>query len=182
MEKINVGLDLDGVVYKYHEAAYDYFVGIGMYDKGFVSFWTEFIPSLSDEEQDYIISIPFLYESYAINSEALEYLNKLSEIADLYYITARHNELRRVTERWLRKNKIPQDYNLVMTKDKASYIKLLKISYFVDDFISQVENVGNFCNSMLFAQPWNREKQNILPTVRSIKEFYEIIKEKQNGN
>ena len=73
-------------------------------------------------------------------------------------------------------NDLPYQDNLIMTKDKFNYCKLLQVDYFVDDFISYVEEMSKITNYILFAQPWNRAGQDKFTTVRNLEELYELIK------
>ena len=56
------------------------------------------------------------------------------------------------------------------------YAKLLKLDYFVDDFISYVKEVKKPTVSFLMTKPWNRENRGDLSTICSLGELYRMIR------
>jgi len=175
---INISVDLDDVLYPFGRVTYDYLVGIGKFGGSEEELWDQFVNSWTEEQRKYLVSLHFLYDMAPISQENLEYINKLSELGNLYYITARPPNTRLVTERWLRNNNIPQRDNLVMSTNKLDYIKLYDIGFLLDDMPFKIKNVENFCNVYMMSKIWNKNYRDKYQTVNSIKEFYNIIKEK----
>ena len=173
---MRIGLDIDGPIYDWHNPVYDYYKAYKDYDKSYTEFWVDYFPKLSAEEHDFILSIDTLYTAMNITDETLNAINLLSKLGTVYYVTARSESLRRITDLWFKRNNVPFRDNLIMSKDKVSYAKLLKLDYFVDDFASQVIDLSGITKAYLFAKPWNIEYQDILPTVRSLTEFYNAVK------
>lgn len=174
---MNIGLDLDGVVYDFHSAMYTYGTVYEGFEGTFTEFWLEYFPSLSKEDQAYLISLEHLYMTRPLSDKMKKVLNDLASLGTIYYITARDESLSLVSEKFLKKNKVPFKDNLIMTKDKASYAKLLKLDFFVDDFTKYVKEVRKPTLSFLMAKPWNRDAREEFPTIYSLRELYNIIKE-----
>lgn len=176
MSNVVLGLDLDGVLYDWHDAVFTYFQYEMGYSEDYLSFWTKYIPSLSKEKQDYIVSIPILYETKIPSSSIMEFLKFASENAgSIYYITSRALELDRITRRYIRKYDFPFQDNLIFTNDKATACRLYGVTHFLDDFVIHVKSTSKVAESYLMAKPWNKEYQEELPTVFSLKEFKERI-------
>jgi hypothetical protein len=170
-----VGFDLDGVLYQWHESVYEYFQCFKGYEGTFSDFWTVYIPSLSKDEQTYIVSLPFLYENKIPLESTLELLEFCNKNTDgIYYITFRPLDLERVTQRYIRKY-FPQPENLFITGDKVTMSRYLGITHFIDDRDYYVRDISGIADSYLMAKPWNREFQSELKTVHSLKEFQERI-------
>ena len=174
MSNLKIGIDIDGVLYPWHEIVYR---EIGE-DTGlsFNDFWVNYIPSMSEDRQKYIVSIPLYYERALLSEDARTYLPRLAELGELFFITARDISLQRITEKFLNKNKVPFKENLFLEKDKGYLARMLQLNYFVDDFISNYDSVGKTAKAFLFAQPWNRSERGNRDTIYSIKDLYESIK------
>lgn len=168
-----IGLDIDGVVYNYHEALYSYFRTEKNYDKGYAEFWLKYIPSLSGDVQDYFISIPMIYEMIAPRTDILKILEKIANKAEIFYITSRSTDLALVTERYFRKGRFPYNHNLVFTNKKDIACLRNGITDFVDDFVSHFVSCSRVCNSYLMNKPWNLDAVvDNDKRVRSLDDFY----------
>lgn len=170
------GLDIDGVVYPYHEAVYTYYQCYMGYNDSYNRFWTQYFPSLSEEEQDYIVSIPIPYDMMDPYPYALKFINKAMELGDeVYYLTSRDSSLERITRRYLRRHEFLFQDNLIMCKDKATECRRYDITDFIDDFTKHVNSVSLVCNAYLINKPWNVDNRKDYPVVSNMKEFFEII-------
>lgn len=170
-----IGLDVDGVIYRYHEALYTFCQYELNYDGTFEEFWLEYIPSCSKEKQDYLIGLPIPYETSIPSKEVIEFLNYANEHADIYYITHRPDDLERITRRYFRRYNFPQQDNLFITGDKVTACRYLGVTHFLDDFVKHVKSVDGIADAYLMAKPWNKEFQNDFKTVHSLKEFQERV-------
>jgi len=170
---VKIGLDLDGVCYDWHTAIYTE-LGIES-GKSFSEFWANPHDTLTEKEWEYIVSIPMYYEKLGLRESVSNVLPKLAELGELFYITSRDSSLRRVTERFLNKNKLPFKENLFMEKDKAYIARMLQLDYFVDDFVSQYDSVSKVTNTFLMAQPWNRKGWEGRNVIFGLDELYEEI-------
>lgn len=178
MNSLNIGLDVDGVVYPWHYATYRYFTEKKGYIGSYHEFWTVDWWLLSKEERDYIVTIPTLYYNVIPSSCVMESLMLLASLGELYYVTSRSgDEVKSVTRKFFNFYEPPFKENLIFEHDKASVCKLYKIHYFLDDFPSHVAKLEHATNAYLMAQAHNIGKREGYKTVSSLKEFYEIIKE-----
>ena len=175
-DSIILGLDLDGVLYDWHDACYVYHQYELGYNGTYKEFWLEFFPSLSQERRNYIITIDTLYDTKVPHKSVMDFLEYCEENSHaIYYLTSRSTDLERITRRYLSRNNFPSQDNLVMTVDKASACRLFGVTHFLDDFTKQVEAVSKVTNAYLMAKMWNRNAHNRLPTVHSLEEFRQQV-------
>jgi len=170
-----VALDIDGPLYNWHEAVHTLWQYEQNYKGTYEEFWLDYIPNLSKERQDYIVTLPIPYETQVPTKSVLDFLNYVKDKADIYYITHRPLELERITRSYFKRYDFPYPDNLFMTGDKVTCCRYLGVTHFLDDFANQVEKVSAVADAYLFAKPWNREYQDKLKTVYSLKEFRERV-------
>jgi uncharacterized HAD superfamily protein len=176
MGKIVLGLDLDGVLYPWHESVYTYYQWAYDYEKTYTEFWDD-VQNWSVEQQDYLVSLPFLYENMIPSKQVIDFLEFANNNAEIYYITSRLDDLTRVTERYLRRYDFPQRDNLFVhyKGDKATICRYAGVTHFLDDHLKHVKSVSGIAESYLMAKPWNREFQSEFNTVHNLKEFQERV-------
>ena len=178
---MNIGVDIDGVIYPWHWSMYRFFCET----KGFVGtqkeFW-KYFRELDSESQDYYVSIHTLYGDSSMTEDAIEYLPKLAELGTLFYITSRPSDVKRQTEKFFDKYEPPFKENLIFSHDKANHIKVNKIAYFVDDVPANVDKVSPHTKAFLFTQPHNVEQREGYNIINSLHEYYKIIKEEKIKN
>jgi uncharacterized HAD superfamily protein len=177
MEKMNIGLDIDGVIYRWHESLYRYFCEIKGFDGTIYDFWLKFVPSKPNEYWDYYASLPFLYWDTTPRDDVLVTLPKLAELGTLYYITSRPDEVRYKTEKFFDYYDLPFKENIIFSRDKQTYARLLKLDYFVDDLQNNVDEVSKVTKTFLFRATHNFPIQDKYPTVGTLNEFYHIIRQ-----
>lgn len=171
---MNLGFDLDGVCYPWHSQAYSYLKLYHGITKTYLEFWREY--TKYEELLKYVVTLPDLYEKGIPSKEVLDTLNKLdSEGHTIYYITTRPEEVTRITENFLARYNFPQDFNLVITKDKDKYARLFKLDLFVDDRIHVVEKLKTLCTVLLMNQPWNEEVEGFT-RIYNFKEILNYVK------
>lgn len=174
--KIVLGLDLDGPLYDFHSALYTYCQYELDYGGTYSEFWLDYIQNASQERQDYLMNLPFLYESVVPHKCVTEFLKFAKENAtDIYYITHRPKDMEVVTRRYLKRYNFPYPDNLFMTGDKATTCRYLGVTHFLDDHIKHVKAVSAVADSYLMAKPWNREFRDDFNTVYSLKEFKDAV-------
>lgn len=173
--KITLGLDMDGVLYDWHQAIYVYY----QYVMGFVGtyeeFWLDYWFSLSKEKQAYIVSIPIPYDQIAATPQVLDFLNFASERGDIYYITSREEGLQTVTRRYLKRYDFPSQDNLIFTQDKASACSLYRVTHFVDDYEKHVNACSEITKCYLMNKIWNTEAEGNFTRVHNLKELRELV-------
>lgn len=175
MNKIILGIDIDGVLYPWHESLYTYYQYEMNYEGTFEQFWLDYIPNLCKEKQDYIVRIPMIYEMATPSESVVNFLDYVSSRADVYYLTHRPEELERITRKYFKRYNFPFQDNLFMTGDKVNACRYLGVTHFIDDFANQVKSVSAVADSYLMAKPWNRDYQEELKTVHNLREFRERI-------
>lgn len=136
-----IGLDLDGVIYPFQTICYDKIAKQHNYTMGEIEFWSRTYRSnrfygKHRKEIDKIVADPNSYMEATINEKDLLVLLELSEDQDneLFYVTARPEHLKPVTQLWMFHNDIPDSHNLyVGYKDKVQIVRELGLDIFVDD-------------------------------------------------
>lgn len=176
MSKIILGLDMDGVLYDFHDSLFIYYQYELNYQGTYEQFWMDYIPSLSKERQDLIMEIPIPYETRVAPKEVISFLEYASDNVDeLFYITHRPLSLERITRRYLRRSNFPFQDNLFMTGDKLTTSRYLGVTHFLDDHVKHVKSVGTVADAYLMAKPWNKEFHESLPTVKNLREFQDRV-------
>lgn len=165
---MNIGFDLDGVLYPWHEAVTQY---LEIYKKNlnvsYKDLWSDPYKYLSEEEWDYLASIPTVYETHVPQQKALDLLNKLDkEGHSIFYITHRwSSDVMRVTERYLSKYNFPQRNNLISTKDKGQAVRSHEIDLFVEDKPETLEELSGLCKVIGISHLWNEVKRPYLESL-----------------
>ena len=171
---MKIGLDIDGVIYPWHYSIVRYFKEFRNFEGTDYEFWDMF-NSLPQSKQDYFVSIPMLYSDTSITEDARDYLPKLAELGELFYITSRAVVLQTLTQKFFDFYQVPFKENLIFEKDKASVVRLLGLDYFVDDISRNLEKVRGITTAFLFRQAHNRDFREGYNTVGSLKEVYHNI-------
>lgn len=171
---MKIGLDLDGVLYPWHDSIYRYFTEFKGFSGGEVEFW-DYFRDLPVPAQEYYVSLPFMYLNITPRASALQTLPKLAELGEIYYITSRRPDLHRVTLKFFNIYDLPFKDNLYFTEDKASIIRMRGIDCYLDDLTRYVDQVANITDAYLMAMPHNTGQREGYKVVNSIKEFYERI-------
>ncbi|CAM2761429.1 hypothetical protein HAHI6034_08980 [Hathewaya histolytica] len=136
--KLNIGVDIDGTI----TDPYYWLKYINMYFK------TELKPEhivkfniceiLNIEEQDYLEFYDMhgeeMHSDNIIRDNAKEVLNKLHEDHNIYYITARPEKFKKVTEEWLYSNELPKaPVHMMGHHNKVEKARELNCDFFVED-------------------------------------------------
>ena len=182
MDKIVLGLDLDGVLYDFHSAMFTYFQYEMKYTGTYQEFWLEYFRGLSKEKQKYYLALPIFYDAVIPSCRIMSFLEYAKDRAEIYYITHRPMEVESITKRHLKKYNFPYQDNLCITDDKVTACRMYGVTHFLDDFANQVEAVAKITNAYLFAKPWNKEYRDKLTTVYSLEEFRQLVFENNMGD
>lgn len=170
---MRIGLDLDGVLYPWHYSIYRYFTEFKGYSGDIIDFWTNH----RDEITDYYVSLPHLYLDTSPTQDVLTYVPKLAELGELFYITARNDDLKGVTQKFFKIYDLPFKENVIFSKNKAIYVRLNKIDFFLDDLPKHVDELKGITKAYLFKAVHNINQREGYNVICSIKEFYELLKE-----
>lgn len=174
---MNIGLDLDGVVYPWHDSIYRYFKEFRGFEGTAREFWKYFM-SLPYDEQMYYVSIPLFYLDTSPTEDVLTYLPMIASLGTIYYITNRHDELKPATRKFFNNFSLPFKENVIFTPTKANYVRLLKIDNFLDDRGKNLDELAGLTDIYLFKAPQNWDYRENYNTIYSFKEYYELLKEK----
>lgn len=168
-----LGLDLDGVVYDYHSCLYTYCQYTFDYDGSYLDFWLNYFPNLPSEKQEYLVSIPMLYEMRIPDSFVMGFLEKSKRVfSEIFYVTGRGNDLKVVTERYLKKYDFPFYDNVIITRNKGLWCSNLQITHFIDDFPCHVISASRVCDAYLLNRPWNSDFVGDVNRIASLNEFW----------
>lgn len=175
---MNIGLDLDGVVYPWHDSIYRHFRETKGFEGSDREFWEWFVNNVPRDVADYYVRIPLFYLDTSPTEDVMEFVPKIAEIATIFYITARPSEAKWATKKFFNNYQLPFSENVIFSEDKANYVRLNKIGYFLDDRAKHVEELKNICNVYLFKAVHNWQYRDQYSTINSMKEFYEILRSK----
>jgi len=174
-----IGLDLDGVLYDWHNAVLEYYKIYKNYDGSFDDFWSKAYKEFTPDDWEYLTGVDTFYSSEIPSESCLKFLERLSMSFELFYVTSRPETCRLTTEQYLRRYKFPFSHNLVMEKNKVSVARLYGTSYFVEDMPETVEKLSHVTTAILMARPWNHQFWDVYPTIRTLDEAWRFIKEVQ---
>ena len=174
---MRIGLDLDGVLYPWHYSIHKYFVEFKGYEGDIGTFWEKDRHLITD----YYVSIPLLYLDVTPTEDVLTYVPKIAELGEIYYITSRIPDLEWATRKFLDLNGMPFKENLVFAEEKATPVRHYKLDYFLDDLPKHVTSLQNLCQAYLFKAIHNRNNREGFTVINSMKEFYELLKDKVNA-
>lgn len=164
---MNIGFDLDGVIYPWHTAVYNYLVENKQEPvPSFRELWLDPYSYLSEEKWDYLASLPTLYSVIMPRKSILDMLNELDKAGHtIYYITNREKDLHRITEKYLDDYKFPQASNLIMTKEKDKVVRTMELDVIVEDKPKNLEKLASLCRTIGIAHPWNEDQREYLESL-----------------
>jgi len=176
---MNIGLDLDGVIYRWHESLYRYFCEQKGYEGTIYDFWLHYVQERPSEFWDYYVSLPLLYWDTSPRPDVLEFLPKIAKLGTIYYLTHRPEEVKTVTGKFFDFYDLPFKENVIFTKDKQTYARFLGLDVFVDDLAKNIDDVSKVVkNTYLFRTVHNIPVQDSYKNVGTFKELYKILLEK----
>ena len=170
-----LGLDLDGVLYRWHEAVYEYFRMYKNYTDSFSHLWEYDYKDLSKEDWEFLINIDFLYSCEVPTPDCISFLNNVKYRFDIYYVTGRPLSVKTTTEQFLKRYKFPFRENLIFASDKQNTIRRLKINYFIDDLPYNLEELSKVTNVIMLARPYNREFRETYNTAYSLMDSLKFL-------
>jgi uncharacterized HAD superfamily protein len=173
---MRIGLDIDGVLYPWHDSIYRHFQQFKGYEGGEVEFW-DYFRALPESTQRYYVYIDIFYLDTMPRRSTLDVVPALADLGDIYYITSRAEHLERCTRKFFDMYDLPFKENLIFTEDKATVIRLKKIDYYLDDLPRFVDQARWITDAYLLTQPHNAGQREGYETVSSLKEFYVKIVE-----
>lgn len=173
--KTNIGFDLDGTIYAWHEAVLTHINTYRDVPFSMEDLWTDFGSLYSKMEQDYFVGLKHLYETRPPSKELMQLLNDLSTKYNLFYITCRKPELERVTRRFFKNYNFPYQENLYFTRDKTIEIRRFNIRVYVEDQLQYAYPLQSFCKVYLVKQPYNTKGQQDFECIQSVLDMRRIL-------
>jgi uncharacterized HAD superfamily protein len=178
---VNIGFDLDGVLYRWHEALYRELTLFYGLNEDYHTFWKEDYHKIYDSKCWYnFVRWEHLVSCQFPNPEHVKFLNELAINHNIFYLTHRPDEVHFSTVQWLTKNHFPQIENLIfppLESDKSFEIRQLEIDVYCDDRENIVRTASKLCDAYLVEQPWNEDKREglkCIPNILSLKPFLKL--------
>lgn len=168
MKLVNIGFDIDGVLYPWHKVIYDYFK-LENYKGTEYELW-KYLRSASKIYQDNIVKIRHLYAKVSPKNSILSTLNLLANNYKIFYITARPEEIYNTTVKYLNDYNFPYSHNLFFTEDKLSIILDYEIRFFLDDSPTNIKTLLGYTNAYLMRQEHNKDHWGEFPQINYIQE------------
>jgi len=180
---MRIGFDLDGVLYPWQEVVWEYSVNILNKKLSYEDFIEYILNPKNKLFLDNLIATRNLYFTRSPIKSVRHYIQNLGKQNNIYYITNRSEDLRIVTEAWLFQYKFPQLENLILTKDKSSIIRRLKIDIFVEDRAEIAIKIKNLTTVILYKQLWNKDVQDEFKyKIGYMEEFPKILEQIKGEN
>lgn len=173
----SIGFDLDGVLYDWHRVVYSWTIeNTKDLDISFEDFWLDYIRK--DEHKmlaAFLTKVPIFVTNLIMSEPMRNMLWNLAKTNEIFYITARPQEVHFGTEWWIKTSKVPNPENLIFAKDKLPYIIEHDIDYFIEDMTKHAIALRKHTNVILVEKPWNTIIQDEFPTIHSVLELPKIM-------
>jgi uncharacterized HAD superfamily protein len=176
MSKPKLAVDLDGCVYDWHTALYNELFIHNKVTCDQYTFWHEEYKKYNNMFWENMIRVDFLYSTQIPSKETLETLDKLDKCYEIFYVTARPDEMRLVTESYLARYEFPQKENLYFTSQKGLFCNAHNIQIAVEDQVKHVCSLlANEIKVIAMRQPYNEDQLPLL-NIPIIASFSEVEK------
>jgi len=169
-----IGFDIDGVLYKYHEAAYRHLKHYHGVTEDYTTFWKEQVAGtgrFSETFWDNFSKIPVLYEVFIMLEENLNILSNLAKSYEIIYVTHRPIDVKFATIEWFKYNKLPYADNIYFVEDKTIPVLRHQCKYFVDDTIKNIVELEKVTNAILMKKPWHTNEYLNYTYIENLKEL-----------
>lgn len=187
MEKggvMNLGFDLDGVLYPWHERVWRDMVQRKHISSSFTEFWDEEWLVMKDERRTLFMNYvndPLMYSSSPPYYEVDSLLKGWSKDGHkIWYVTQRADHLDYTTKSWIKRWKFPSPENLIrVAESKKLPIVTNEIDLFVEDAKRHAEELDGFTKVILVKRPYNKDIQDDFTTINNLTELPQYIKGKE---
>lgn len=174
MDKLNICIDIDGTItepYYWIEDANKYF-NKNIKPEDVIKYEIHEILEVTSEEYllFYKIYKEKIHLGAAIRENSEKVLWNLSNMHNIYYVTAREKELKNTTEKWFKVNNLPNaELFLLGSHHKVNKAVELKCDIFIEDrYENALELAGSGFNVLLIDTEYNRK-----PLIQGIKRVYD---------
>jgi uncharacterized HAD superfamily protein len=170
---MNLGFDLDGVLYPWHEKVWKELTNMEKITSSFEVYWSEEWKDMRENQNTLFMNMvnnPLMYSSQAPYFGVRSFLKSLEiEGHDIWYITQRPRHLDFTTRAWVKHWRLayPENVIRVETSKRRAVIEK-EIDLFVDDSIRHAEDLKDYTRVVLRKRPWNTEIQENFDTVDSV--------------
>lgn len=161
-------LDMDGVLYNWHNAVFEYVTMYKGYNKSFTELWSRDYLYFTEGDWEFMTYIDILYSNQAPTPDCVSFLNNVKYRFEIYYITARPTYVKTTTQQYLNRYKFPFRHNLFFEPDKVSMARLLKADYFIDDIPANISKLQSVTKTIMIARPYNRDYWDTTTTAFSL--------------
>ena len=185
MKNLNICIDIDGTItdpYFWLNIANKYFNKNITIDE-VTEYEIDKVMGITTEEYEDFYNnnkLEMHNQEIKLRENAKEILEELIKINNIYFVTARDNDLKIITYSYLKKKNIPyDDIFLLGTHHKVDKAKELKCDIFIEDsYANALELSENGFKVFLIDTNYNRKplNKNIIK-VSNWNEIYEIVKE-----
>lgn len=148
-------VDMDGVLYNWHNAVYDFMRTYRNYTDTFETLWSKDFLNFTPEFWEFIVNTDIFYSSQMPTNDCLEFLNSVKDKFTVYYVTGRPDYVRLTTEQFLRRYKFPFQENLIFSKDKVNTARLIRADYCLEDLPKYLEDLSKVSTVIMREQPYN---------------------------
>ena len=170
-----VGLDLDGVLYPWHESVLTHYEMYKGYTGSYTEFWGEFYKTITKDEWEFLTHVDFFYSNKLPSKKLLEFLEKVASSYEIFYISSRPGDVGLTTEQYLKRYNFPFRENLILTDDKSSIARLYKVKYFIDDQPKHLESLSKVTKVAMKLQPYNHDYVNMYTTVSTFEDMLAFL-------
>jgi hypothetical protein len=188
-----VGFDMDGVIYPWHEAVWNWYRIWRDSEMSYNDFWKHPDGFVYQNEGTQVIKnlvqIPHLYTMHDIKRRTLKALNDFNKLADdIWYITARPSMVRLDTINWMKRNDLPKHENLIFSDLNGGKVKTVEekgCDFYLEDRHIYIEPLSEVTNVFVINRPYNigydySEIDNVY-RADDVEDVYNLVRKVKNG-
>ena len=181
---MNLGFDLDGVLYPWHEGVWKQLTVDGYITSSFEEYWDKEWKIMREKQSTLFMNMvnePLMYSSQAPYFGVRSLLECLKlDGHKIWYVTQRPRHLDFITRQWIRRWRLPFEDNVIRVEgSKRQVIIENEIDLFVDDAIRHAEDLKDFTKVILVKRPYNKEIQENFDSVDSVLQVGKYINGKE---
>jgi len=173
------------VIYGWHELVLAFAKDANLVPEDFTmsQFWgwpEGFFYGCSEPFKEMLVGKRTLYAVEELLPDAYDVLWKLAEYCDIFYLTARKDDLIPTTYDWFAWSELPSntpDRIFTTNGGKRDIISLLKPSYYVDDRVGVIEELKDITQMIHLVREWSVDYyDDDVIRIENIKQLLDIIK------
>lgn len=174
---MNIGIDIDGVLYDWITPAYEYLVAKHGLIIPFEEFWLNETNIYSKKFWKELYKEKSLLDCYPPSLNLLKEIQLLGYKVNIFYVSSRPKEIEFATRCWLIKYGFPCADQVYLTKNKVNVIKKLGIDVFVEDQLHWIEKISKIIPVFIVDTFYNQTTTAIKNTkrIKSINQIMDYI-------